>query len=451
MATQKRFTNYKASVESFPLGEEKIGLFKPGRYNGFDVMTTNDNITLNISHAGIITKSDPLGNAINVYGALITPTGLVIHQEGDIQVNLPPTSPPTDDQPKKRKYILVCEHNYQAVKGGVPASYFIIANPEFGDGIPELGDKTTQVILGIITRNYDTNELTYEKKQAPLLADRTPLELYNLIKEFIQIPQGTELPDIEGMITRAIEKNKPKVIVTPPFDIGESAGQFSLSQWETLYFDKYVDIHGGHNLDKHAIRVKQTRIGTANAYIDIELTPHQGMGAEDIRWTWENTRVLSVGWVNDPDQGARTAPPLEIRGNVEGSQPGTLAKRFQVLEYAQETNRTALKIVIEHKGVIKGSGNLGETYLRTDKTAVEINAVYPYPQTVKLSSSKDWTATADNGQISITPTEGKAGETNVSLMIAGTSGLIEGIVTFTSTDGLLSTQVKVTRDNTMGF
>ena len=36
---QKIFTKYRDKVESFPLGEENIGILKPGRYTGFDLLS----------------------------------------------------------------------------------------------------------------------------------------------------------------------------------------------------------------------------------------------------------------------------------------------------------------------------------------------------------------------------------------------------------------------------
>jgi len=37
---QKRFINYKDQIKSFDLVEKNIGIFKPGKYSGFDTISS---------------------------------------------------------------------------------------------------------------------------------------------------------------------------------------------------------------------------------------------------------------------------------------------------------------------------------------------------------------------------------------------------------------------------
>ena len=73
----KVFTQFRDPVNSYPLGEMNLGVFRPGRYSGFDTMT-GSSLSINITHSGRIKKSSPtVGGVITetIFGTLIMPSG----------------------------------------------------------------------------------------------------------------------------------------------------------------------------------------------------------------------------------------------------------------------------------------------------------------------------------------------------------------------------------------
>lgn len=348
---QKRFTNYKAPTESFPLGEQHIGILKPGRYNGFDTLETADNINLIIGHSGRIIKGQPDGTSINDYGTLITPTGLVIHEEGPINVAMPSNTGKGSEY-AIRKFILICEHNYQAVQGGVPASYFIVGNPFFGEELPALPNPTSQVILGIITREYGTTaSFKYEKVQAPILSDRTAQELYNIVEPFIKIPTIEELPDVRQMMKDMILKNRDRSIITGTFDI---AGPDI--PWSTLSFSDFLGNDPGHNLENHIVRWRHTRTSSGSAFVDVQMgTNEKHDYRTELIWQWENVRLMDVVLMNDPGAGPLIYAVQEIRDDTlfdPGMNNATI-KRFYVGEEVNSTQVCSLRLAIQNKYVAK--------------------------------------------------------------------------------------------------
>ena len=350
---QKRFINYKASVDSFPLGEQHLGVFKPGRFNGFDVMETIDNISLSFTHSGKIVKADANGNGIAVYGVVITPTGTVIHQEDSIQVNLPANTNPPTGEPQFRTFILICEHNYQAVKGGVQASYYLVANPEGGkDPIP-LPDNRSQVILGVVTKDYYTNALTYTKSLVPILGDQSAQDIYNLVKPFITIPTVEELPDVYQMIKDTLIMNQPRTIITGTFDIADDA---SGNNWTGLPYNSFLGDSPGHNLKNHTVKWKQTRVGSGNSFLDVEIATDENHDYNtELIWEWDNIRLIGLNFMNNPNAGQPLWAPIEVRDPtlVEGSIPGGSIKRFQLGELRSSTQVCSLRLSVINKYVGK--------------------------------------------------------------------------------------------------
>lgn len=192
MALQRIFTNYRASVDSFPLGEQNIGLIKPGRFNGFDQMVSRGALNIRITHSGQIRKTNISGQADNKFGAIVMPTGNIIHEMGDIDLTVSEVIEPGDLQAVFRNDIVVCEHNYAQVQGGTLANYFIIQGAPNGT-IPLLPDPRKQVIVGVITKTMTGNtfaDLTWTPAPAPLPGDMDSDTLFEYIREQINTEGG---------------------------------------------------------------------------------------------------------------------------------------------------------------------------------------------------------------------------------------------------------------------
>lgn len=181
---QKRFTTFKAAVESFPLGEMHIGLLKPGRFNGFTLMTPNSGLSVNIEHEEIIRKTDKAGTEDNKFGAIVMPSGIIIHENTAITLDLfTNTSNGTD-----RRDILICEHNYQEIQAGTVATYSIIQGPNDDDTRPVLTDPTKQIIIGEFLFKANSGnfaDIVYTPEIAPLPGDMDAADIYSYIEQLV--------------------------------------------------------------------------------------------------------------------------------------------------------------------------------------------------------------------------------------------------------------------------
>jgi len=349
---QKRFTNYKASIESFPLGEQNVGIFKPGRFNGFDIMTTQDNISLIFTHSGKIVKTDSDGDGTQVFGVLLTPTGTIVHEDGPITLTPPANTRPPQGEEQFRTFILVCEHKYQAVKGGVPATYFLVANPASGKLPIALPDSKSQVILGVVTKDYNTNILTYTKSLVPILGDQTPEDIYNVIKPFIEIPAATVLPDFRAIAKEFIKLNQPRTIITPTFDLGSNSG--SINTWQQIPYSQWVGEQAKHNILNHTVYYRRVRDGDHKDFIDIEIIA-SNISSGELPWTWGNVNIIHVGFMNNQNMGHPLLAPQELRADLtlEGTIPSTRIQRFQIEERGGSTQEASMRIVIQNVNIIE--------------------------------------------------------------------------------------------------
>lgn len=437
---QKRFTTYKASVNSFPLGEQHIGVFKPGRYNGFDSMTTEDNITITLAHTGVIKKTTNQDTQVSLFGVVVMPTGIIIHEEGAITLTMPNDTAPTIGQPQTRKFAVVCEHNYQQVKGGANANYILIAG-NLGTTVPALTNPKSQVLLGVITKDYTNNTLTYNKQVNNILGDMSNLELFKLIEPYLP---NQELPDITETVLGIVKANKPRTIITPSFDIADSN---SLPDWTTIPYVENPNQGVGHNLKDHLVQARHVRIATGTGYTDVYVEK-TGSGES---WEWGSSNLLSANIMNDADKGPPIYGLLEIKG-VSIAGPGTgKVRRFQLGEESSRVQACQLRLTLQNNIMLTGTGSGGTgsatEFITASKSLVGISPVYEYGQVITISASGDWTVTSDNPAVTAFPTNGKAGDTLVTINVDGNTGYIEGTLTFSLTGTTKEVNVVAYKNN----
>lgn len=195
--TNKVFTKYKDPVNSYPLGEMNLGILKPGRYSGFDVMEENIGLAIRIVHSDMIVKSsvstDDTIETIE-FGCIFTPNGSIIHNETNTaSPGIPFNIDNNVDNPETRTDFVICEHEYIEVVGGQPPTYFIQKGPDNGD-LPILANPEKQVIVGIIEvapNGYTFADLTYTPTAIPLPGAMTAQDIVNYISEIISIDYAT--------------------------------------------------------------------------------------------------------------------------------------------------------------------------------------------------------------------------------------------------------------------
>jgi hypothetical protein len=147
---QKVFTSWRAATESFPLGEQQVGLLKPGRYSGYDLLTSNGGgLGVYINHSTRVLKTKTDNTFAPTFGAIMMPTGIIIHDDSELSFVLASNFGNSNE----RIDYLICENIYQEVEGGTPGIYSIIQGPNNGNE-PNLTNPEKQVLIGKIGRAH---------------------------------------------------------------------------------------------------------------------------------------------------------------------------------------------------------------------------------------------------------------------------------------------------------
>ncbi|WP_291726150.1 hypothetical protein [Bernardetia sp.] len=169
---QKRFLEYLSDDLSFSINAFLNGILPQGRYRGFDFVPT-DNLFLSLTHdtTGFqYPKAD--GKLTPFSGVIRTHQGLSIMEDEpmSLQVSANTSSHPRID-------LVVCEHQYQAIAGGIDAEYFIIeGTPSENPVEPTLNNPNFQVVIGKLTLPAGTTQLDnpnveYEQATIPELGN----------------------------------------------------------------------------------------------------------------------------------------------------------------------------------------------------------------------------------------------------------------------------------------
>ena len=185
---KKLFTTYRAPVDSFPVGEQNVGLLKPGRYNGFDTMITRGALDISIVHNSVIKKTQKDNTYSPNYGAILFGSGLILHDEDEIPLKVDSNS----GNGNQRIDYVVVENTYQEISGGTPPIYSIIKGPSNGTE-PTLSNPAKQVLIGkiyIIANGYLYTDLTYVPERVPLIGDMTYNMLTAIINNAVSVPNA---------------------------------------------------------------------------------------------------------------------------------------------------------------------------------------------------------------------------------------------------------------------
>ncbi len=165
--SQKVFQNFKFALDSNNFNNWFLGVLEPGRYRGFDSITTST-LSFTVIHTGTgikQTKEDL--TQTNETGILITKQGMVIQEDAAITS----LTCVTNSGLSARVDLVVCTHEDVNTIGGQAATYSVIQGAP-GGAIPSLPNPTKQTIVGSIaipTNCTNLNTATYTPAQCPLL------------------------------------------------------------------------------------------------------------------------------------------------------------------------------------------------------------------------------------------------------------------------------------------
>jgi hypothetical protein len=164
----KQFTSFQAGINSFPLSEARIGLFKAGRYTGFDSIIAGPagaGIPITLGHSSGTLPFVDSDNLIGTsHGVVLTPQGIVLKTPDTFNFNLS-----SNTNLPIRYDILYLQYDWsEDVMGG--ASLLGVVEGTVSGVIPALTSPATQVILGIVTVPEDATfaNLTYTPARVPL-------------------------------------------------------------------------------------------------------------------------------------------------------------------------------------------------------------------------------------------------------------------------------------------
>lgn len=214
-------TKYHALVQSFPLAAARLGMFKPGRYSGFDTMlagVSGGGIPIKISHAGsVILPVDNSNQWGNPEGVVLTPHGVVIKIDDIIELNLAvgimtpeiqgEDAPVPGATVLERTDVVYLEFQWISDDTGFTPFVGIIQGPQ-GGAIPSLGNARTQVILGyvLVPKGATTfSKLTYVPAKVPSLGGANIVNNYpELGNEFARLAGQNSFSKYQRVIPKDI-------------------------------------------------------------------------------------------------------------------------------------------------------------------------------------------------------------------------------------------------------
>lgn len=224
MNTNTVFTTFRAPVNSKPLGEMNLGLMKPGRYSGFDIMEEIVGLNVMIKHSDIIRKASTQVDddiTFSKFGCILTPNGSVIHNmedPGESGVNI--TLETNVGNANVRYDYLILEHVYSQVVGGEPPVIWVQQGDNSGNP-PTLANPEKQVVIGTFKLNpgaYNYSGITWSPSLVPLPGDMDEAMLYAWLEELITIEYATfTVPGIIALATNAevLARTNADKAVTP--------------------------------------------------------------------------------------------------------------------------------------------------------------------------------------------------------------------------------------------
>ena len=203
---QRQYTTFQADILSFELRDALLGILKPGRYIGYNLMAeyqaqVGDNVYCRFSHPAGMPKYDqqslPVLEATR--GIVLTTQGTIITEDGNVDVTVTLINGGASDTVV---HLLYMEHVYDgAVPGANNAIYGIKSGTE-GGGIPALTNPTKQVIIGTVIEPIGAtqfSDLTYHLNH-PGVGDEELFKKLFKSNTLDELTIGTMPPNGEGII-----------------------------------------------------------------------------------------------------------------------------------------------------------------------------------------------------------------------------------------------------------
>lgn len=162
---QKRYFNFQENDSTQLLNESVLAIAEPGRYHGFDAFQDRGDMVLNLNHSitGLTYTSYPADptdptavlSSSNMTSAIMSTMGVFIYEDAPIVLAI---SENLSADP--RIDIVVMEHRYIEVTGGVSAVYKVIqGSPSATPAKPALTKPLEQVELGTLFLPANTTRI----------------------------------------------------------------------------------------------------------------------------------------------------------------------------------------------------------------------------------------------------------------------------------------------------
>lgn len=192
---QTRFHNYKRGLVSIDENHRLLGIVKPGRYTGFDTMTSIVGLSCQIAHTktGIVKTNIDLTQTPPT-GVFVTPQGVVVNEDEPVPVSFDTNFGNTFS----RADLIIYSHTHVTTPGGAAATLSIVKGPVGEFTLPLVPNPTTQVVVGVMVLPAGATNLstaTYLPKTVPGVRNQI-VEMYTGPAD--AIPVGYTLCDGTG-------------------------------------------------------------------------------------------------------------------------------------------------------------------------------------------------------------------------------------------------------------
>ncbi len=172
--TQKRSFEYKSNDSTADLNNWMLSFFEPGVLHGFYPEFSGLNLLFRHDQKQIHREVDYEGVLSSGTGVILSKQGVVIKETSQISLSIDTN----EYSANPRIDLIVCDHSYNLIEGGVEAIYMVIkGTPGENPVKPSVINENTQVIIGSLYIEAGASDLV---TSAYFDREISSLKIYNL-------------------------------------------------------------------------------------------------------------------------------------------------------------------------------------------------------------------------------------------------------------------------------
>jgi hypothetical protein len=142
---QVRVRDFEEALTSYEHNLINLGIHKPGRFWGFNVIGATGPLTFQIEHTGGLRVRNAINELSHELGVVMTRQGVIIVETENITGLVLDSNVGNNNE---RIDLVVLNHQYSNLPGGSEATYSIIKGPTDSRAVPVLINPDYQIIIG---------------------------------------------------------------------------------------------------------------------------------------------------------------------------------------------------------------------------------------------------------------------------------------------------------------